>query len=726
VAGPKSDTKVGDVRAPWLWLTLIALAVVVFGCLLYLTSYKTFFYDEWDFIFQDRRWDLNLLFLAHNEHWVTVPILVWKILFVFVGIRTYLPYEAALLAVHMAAALLLFQLIRRRSGDLPAFGAALILLVLGGGGTDIVWAFQIEFVGAVAFGLLAMLLLDSDPLSSRRLAGASLALLGALMCSGVGLAFLAAITVQVLVDRRRRELWPVLVLPIAAFGVWFLFYGAGLPGTPGAPCSTCAPSGFSADIHKGSVGLGYLVSVARFMAVGLEASVGAIFAAAPDAAAVLVLPLAALFVWHLYRQKKIFAWQAGMLAGAAGWFFLVGLGRAEIWPAGATDSHYLYIGAVFFLPLVADIVGRLPWRGVWRPALVGAFGLVVFANAWQLRDVAQSQKDVMRLQTAKLQTVEAFRGAPDMQLDRSLDDLWMPQVRAGDYLQATAELGSPVPPATVETLKHSLSEAVDQAMVRLFGRALTVGPDASRSVSGSWCRSVDSSQGSTLDFQVPNDRWVMMQSSKAGDAFLFLGFVNPPPSEPLKRVALTASKPVWVHLPNTGKQAIWRLRIQTLDVGTLLVCSEVNPQVSRPSRYFDQAASFTLGSGWSSVADPAASSGRAVKAAAGASGPGAFGVGFVPTPGTYDIWYRVRVANSSSDKPQMIFALVDMDANRYIGSATFNPSQFKTTYTWVLVASDITPTPGNLMRFQTNISAKLTTDWYVDAALMIPAGSPSP
>src|SRR6202022_3923616 len=181
-----------------------------------------------------------------------------------------------------------------------AFGAALILLVLGGGGTDIVWAFQIEFVGAVAFGLLAMLLLDGDPLSSRRLAGASLALLGALMCSGVGLAFLAAITVQVLVDRRRRQLWPVLVLPIAAFGVWFLFYGAGLPGTPGAPCATCAPSGFRADIHKGSVGLGYLVSVARFRAVGLGASLGAIFAAAPDAAAVLVLPAAGWFVWHLY------------------------------------------------------------------------------------------------------------------------------------------------------------------------------------------------------------------------------------------------------------------------------------------------------------------------------------------------------------------------------------------------------------------------------------------
>jgi hypothetical protein len=74
----------------------------------------------------------------------------------------------------------------------------------------------------------------------------------------------------------------------------------------------------------------------------------------------------------------------------------------------------------------------------------------------------------------------------------------------------------------------------------------------------------------------------------------------------------------------------------------------------------------------------------------------------------------------------MIFAVVDMDANRYIGSATFKPSQFKTTYTWVLIASDVTPTPGNLTRFQTNIPAKLSTDWYVDAALMIPAGSPPP
>src|SRR5579864_5117891 len=125
---------IGDVRAPRLWPALIVVSLLTFGALLYVTGYMNFFWDEWDFVTTARPWNINVFLLPHAEHWSTIPILIWKVLFLVVGIRTHIPYEAALLIGHLGAVLLLFTFIRRRSGDVSAFAAALVLLLLGGGG----------------------------------------------------------------------------------------------------------------------------------------------------------------------------------------------------------------------------------------------------------------------------------------------------------------------------------------------------------------------------------------------------------------------------------------------------------------------------------------------------------------------------------------------------------------------------------------------------------------
>lgn len=724
--GHDAAGKAGDVRAPWLLPVLVAITVVVCGWLLYLTSYKNFFYDEWDFIVKGRPWTLDVFFLPHNEHWSTIPILIWKLLFIIVGIRSHIPFEAALLFAHTAAVLLLFAFIRRHSGDLPAFGGATTLLVLGGGGVNMVWAFQIGFVGAVAFGLLALLLISGAHLSWARMALGSVFLLCSLMSSGVGLAFLAAAVVWFAFDSQRRPFWPVLLLPVTAFGAWFLIYGAGLAGTPGAPCSTCAPTGFRADIHKGGIGTAYLYNLGLFVWTGLQASVGAIFAA--PGAATLLLPLVGFVIaLHLFLQRRIKAWQIAMLVGAVAWFTLVGLGRSQRGPSGATDSHYLYIGAAFLLPLLADAAGRIPWRGLWTPLLATIFALLLIANGTQLREVALGQTDLMQTENAELQTAQVFRAAPDLQLDQSLDDTIMPQLKAGDLFAASDELGSPVPNATISTIANLQPQAVDQEMVNLFAQAFKVGPDASRSAEGIPCQTVDSSAGSNIDFQLHSSQSLMLRTTKDGDAFFFLGFLGQFPSLPLQRMSLAAMTPEWVHIPDTGKGVGWRLRVQTLSVGPVIVCSTASPTVSRPTNFNSNAASFTFGPGWSSVRDPAASNGSAARAAAGTPGPqGAFGTGFIPTPGSYDIWYRVRVASGSSTSGEMILGLVDLTANHYAATSTFRPNQATTSYTWLLVASGVELNQGDVVRFQTNIARRLTTDWYVDEALLVPAGSAAP
>jgi hypothetical protein len=686
--------------------------------MLYITSYKDFYFDEWDFIISRRPWTLQIFILPRFYYMSAIPILVWKLLFVVVGLRSYVPYEATLLLTDIAAVLLLFALIRRRSGDLPAFAAALTLLVFGGGSYDIVFAFQICFVGAIAFGLLAMLLIQDASHFARRVIAISLALTAGLMCHVLELAFIVAIFIEVGIDPRRRRLLLALVAPVVALLAWYLAFDTGsIAGTPGV----------STELLRGPAGLALVAGLVGFVLAGAEATAAAVFGFGVQVGVAALALLAGLITWTWGRQGKIESWQLGMVAGLLTFFLLTGLGRLQFGASYASQTRYIYVGAVFLLPLIAHAARELPWRGIWRPALSLVFAAILVANVVQLGDAARSQVELMTVENAELQTVEYFRSAPDMSMGNLIDASTMWALHAGEYLAARDELGSPVPPLTASNLPNLPSWAVDRVMVNLFGDALTVSSSSSEALSLP-CRNVDSSTASTLAFQVPDSQTILLQSSRSGYADLSLGFLNPPASPSLKRVDLQASKPLFLRLPNTGKPAVWQLWIRTTDVGELRVCSEVAPAVTRLSRYEDLAATFTSGPDWwPYVKDAAASSQWSSKGAAGTQSPdGAYGDSFTPIPGAYDIWYRVRVAADSSTKPEMILTVVDLNAGEYWSSASFSPSQVGTTYRWMLVASNVTPVSNHALRFQVNVAAQMSTDWYIDEAAMVPASTPMP
>jgi hypothetical protein len=560
---------VGDVRTQALFPYLVAASVLISALVLYLTSYRTFYYDEWDYVFHYRPSQSTSIFLGHSEHWSTIPVLIWKLLLRVVGLRTHWPYEAVTLVAHSASVLLLFALVRRRSGDLPAFAAALMLLVLGSGGTDIVWAFQDAWTASVAFGLLAMLLLDREPGFRSRLPLVSLSLLASLMCSGIGLGFLVAVGAQLLVDPPRRRFLVVLILPVAAYGLWFLAYGAGLPGTPGAPCPTCTPSALGADFPT-PVGLAYASSVVGFVVTGLQASAAAVVGW-PDTWIFLLL-FAVLIAVHWYRQGKVEPWQIGLVAGLVAQFLLIALVRVRIGVSSAGASRYVYVGAVYLLPLLVDAARELPWYRFWRPALVAVFAVGLYMNATLLRDSALGQVELMQYEQADLQTMEVFRGAPDMSLDQSPDPTFMPQLNAATYFPAIDELGSPVPKATIGSLRLARAEAVDETMRRLFGPAITTTADNQRSVAGLTCTNIDPATGGA-SFRVPSGQSVMLQSTQSGDATVFLGFLSAPTPESAAQSHLVAGVREWLHFPDTGLPITWQVEISTTSTGVVKLCS---------------------------------------------------------------------------------------------------------------------------------------------------------
>ena len=80
--------------------------------LLYLARSMTFWQDEWGSIaFNGGRLDI---IRPVNEHWSTIPLLLYRATFALVGLHSYLPYIAEVIALHLVAVAAAFVLIRRR------------------------------------------------------------------------------------------------------------------------------------------------------------------------------------------------------------------------------------------------------------------------------------------------------------------------------------------------------------------------------------------------------------------------------------------------------------------------------------------------------------------------------------------------------------------------------------------------------------------------------------
>jgi hypothetical protein len=75
---------------------LFAAAAILGGVLLLaLGAGMTFFSDEWAFIESRSLGDPLDWFQPHNEHWSTLPIIVYRLIVETIGIGSHMPYLAA-------------------------------------------------------------------------------------------------------------------------------------------------------------------------------------------------------------------------------------------------------------------------------------------------------------------------------------------------------------------------------------------------------------------------------------------------------------------------------------------------------------------------------------------------------------------------------------------------------------------------------------------------------
>ena len=368
---------------------LAFLAVLVIALVLFVVLGRSqwFFHDEWDFLVNRHAGSLDDLFRPHNEHWSTLPILVFRTLWRLFGLRTYVPYQLIAIVLHLTTAALLRVVMRRAAVNAwIATAAASLFALFGAGDRDILVAFQMAWSASLALGLTHLILADHDGPIDRRDVLGLLAGLAAMLCSGVAVTMVLVVGLSALI---RRGSWPA-VFHTAPLGLlylawWFAFadrYSLGRGGSPG--------------------------TVLRFVWTGLKTTFGEMGQLPGVGLALAVLVVAGLLLaWHDLARNELrrrAASPVALLVGALIFLAVAGLGRAALFgPQYASSSRYLYVVAALCLPALAVAADAFLRR--WRAVGVAAAALLVVGIPGNVNLVvrydeqwpasARGQKDLM-------------------------------------------------------------------------------------------------------------------------------------------------------------------------------------------------------------------------------------------------------------------------------------------------------------------------------------------
>jgi hypothetical protein len=557
----------------------VLLGALAFVVLLFLARSMTFWQDEWGSI-TFAGGPLDVL-KPVNEHWSTFPLLLYRATFGVVGLQSYLPYVVEVIVLHLVAVAAAYLLIRPRTGRAIATVACVPLLFLGSGSENLFWAFQTGFVGSVASGLWALVLLERSGRVS--LAGGSVLLLASLMSSGMGLFFLVAAAGRTLLDPAVRTRFVAVVPPAIAYVVWFLAVGSTRVSQPEREGGLAAVATFVAR------GVGH--AVGSFSGLGLVPR-GDLAAAGLFTAVLIATGVA---VWRLRPPPAL---AAGALVAILAMYVTIGLVRAGLPSDFATRSRYVYVAAFLIVLAVADWA---PLIGAWaaaRPSVRVPVAVVTVAV-------------LLAVTAANLVGFGPIRArfAAHAGVTRAYIDLVMAHRDAGWIDPGSAVPGMPPPPllrATIDRFGSPTKDAFvpgvvrapgpaarEAALLRAVGGAFHTAPGTEDAVPVG-LQLLGSSDAATgwddgcvvlrgtgdrgaLAVAVPTGSRLRVTADQATSTARAALGLDRSPSRSID-LPLGPDQPVDVVVPDIGQPAVWQVRLEVPDArGPIRVCRIAGP-----------------------------------------------------------------------------------------------------------------------------------------------------
>jgi hypothetical protein len=352
------------------WLTAGTLGAA-FVFLLAINRHRWFDGDEWDALIDRSLFGghgRSGLLQPHNEHWSTLPILLYRLLFSVFAVRTYFPYLLMVILAHLLVVGLVWLLLRRLGVDIwVCFVAVAALAFLGAGVDNIVFPWGTSFTLSVAAGLAALLVAPVAGGWSRRDVVVWVLLFLGLASSGIGLTMVGVVVVVQLLRRGFGIGLATLAVPAIVYVAWYAAYGASATNPGQEPLRTA--------IQK----------VPAFVWHGLTEPVSTTLGFAGSGAVVIVL----LGVWAA-RRGRLFdgPWPIalGVAVGAAISLSLAATLRVQFGLDYASTPRYSYITLVLLVPIAAlatdALLRTVPLRG---PVIVAGLCLLLLVGVSQIK-----------------------------------------------------------------------------------------------------------------------------------------------------------------------------------------------------------------------------------------------------------------------------------------------------------------------------------------------------
>lgn len=398
--------RLADARAAWLSFGAVEVASI--PLLLFWGRHWWFWADDWDFLASRTGGNIKDLFRSHYQHWTTLPVVAYRLLWLVFGLRSYVPYQLLVIAAHLTAAALL-RVVMRRAGvrAWPATLVAAVFVFFGAGAENILIAFQITFVGSLVFGLTQLLLADHDGPIDRRDWLGLLAGFAGLMCSGVAIAMTVIVGLAVLMRRG----WRIAVLHTAPLAAAYVIW------------SVASPKGASAGVYHSQSPW----QVVKFIVIGLGALFGRL-AHLPGLGFVLALLMIVGLVTVYRAQKRAgeglgalrarFAVPAALLVGAVVFLLATGVVRSGqpgpianavgVGPERARQSRYVYVIVALALPALALAADAVMQR--WRKLAIPVVALLVAGVPGNVHQLATyTNRSVLDRQQFRTDVLEAPR-----------------------------------------------------------------------------------------------------------------------------------------------------------------------------------------------------------------------------------------------------------------------------------------------------------------------------
>lgn len=496
-------------------LAAAALAAIMLAAallLLYAGRHLTFFYDEWTFILTRRGGGLHTYLDPHNGHLSLIPVLIYKTLFKLEGLRHYTPYRVVGVGTLLIATGLLYVLARRRVGPWLALLPVILLLFMGTAFQDLLWPFQIGYLGSIATGLGALALLEGR--GRPRDGWVAALLVCSVACSGVGICFMLACAVMLIAQREPwRRLW-VAALPALLYVVWAIGWGSG-------------------DSTTSDAILGAPQYVANAVA-GVAAGMAGLDDGTWGPALAVCLFAVVVLAWWLRRGASPTPMLLAALTGGLSFWVLTAITRADFNSPAA--SRYLFIGAVFVWLILLEVsVGLRP-----QPAWLGLGGLLAAAALVSNLQVLRAGERGLR---AADTTVRAALAAVDVAapvvspafVPAPAD---APPVTAGGYFAAARDLGSPAftlaelqrqPEAVRAQADHVLTRAERLALLpaprssTATGRPSIAGVTGGRVAASGLCERFDpTSSGGYVDLASRLGRGLLLRQTAQANTVVYL------------------------------------------------------------------------------------------------------------------------------------------------------------------------------------------------------------